>query len=63
MALPNKYMVSSENFKGLLGPDEHIGDVLVLAKQDLQGLAVRHKDHKLGLSSLEGLFAPFLNYL
>ena len=29
--------------------------VLVLAKQDLQGLAVSHKDHKLGLSSVEGL--------
>ena len=56
-------MVSSENFQGLLGPDEHVGDVLVLAKQDLQGLAVRHKDHKLGLSSVEGLLAPFLNYL
>ena len=44
----------------LLGPDEHVGDVLVLAQQrdveqDLQGLAVSRQDHELGLASVEGL--------
>merc|ERR1719382_1524332 len=44
----------------LLGSDEHVGDVLVLAEerdveQDLQGLRVSRHDDKLRLSSVESL--------
>ena len=40
--------------QGLLGPDEHVGHVLVLAEQrdveqDLQRLRVRGQDDELGL--------------
>ena len=44
----------------MLGPDEYVGDVLVLAEQgdveeDLQRLTVSGEDHELGLPSVEGL--------
>ena len=46
--------------KSLLGPDEHVGHVLVLAEQrdveqDLKRLGVRRQDHELGLAPVEGL--------
>ena len=44
----------------LLGPDEHVGDVLVLAEQgdvqqDLERLAVGGKHHELGLTTVQSL--------
>jgi len=46
--------------QGLFGPDEHVGHVLILAQegdveQNLQRLTVSSQDHKLCLSSVEGL--------
>ena len=45
---------STSSAQGLLGPDEHVGHVLVLAEQrdveqDLQRLGVRGQDDELGL--------------
>ena len=46
--------------ESLLGPDEHVGHVLVLAEQrdveqDLERLRVRGQDDKLALAPVEGL--------
>ena len=45
---------AASSAQGLLGPDEHVGHVLVLAEQrdveqDLQRLGVRGQDDELGL--------------
>jgi len=46
--------------QGLLGPDEHVGHVLVLAQegdveQNLQRFTVSCENHKLSLTSVQGL--------
>ena len=53
----NVTKIFSENH---LGPDEHVGDVLILAQQgdveeNIQRLAVSRDDHELSLPSVEGL--------